>query len=185
MIFSQSALFGKIKFMVVFAIAAHWGACGLNTLANSAVTDVERTWLTVLEARLQERLSNGDRYLWALYWAVVTITTVGYGDVVPVGPAELLYATLYMMLGTIVMSFVVDSVSRSFASAVQHLLQFRRKMQNLALYCEARLIPAVLRDRVFRFFDQCWREEVGSMSVLSEMSYALQMEVALWVHREV
>jgi voltage-gated potassium channel Kch len=185
MIFSQSALFGKIKFMVVFAIAAHWGACGFNTLANSAVTDVERTWLTVLEARLQERLSNGDRYLWALYWAVVTITTVGYGDVVPVGPAELLYATLYMMLGTIVMSFVVDSVSRSFASAVQHLLQFRRKMQNLALYCEARLIPAVLRDRVFRFFDQCWREEVGSMSVLSEMSYALQMEVALWVHREV
>ena len=141
--------------------------------------------MTTLEGRLHQQLSQGDRYLWALYWAVVTITTVGYGDVVPISSPELIYATLYMMLCTIVMSFVVDSVSRSFASTVQHLLQFRRKMQNLTHYCEARLVPPVLRDRVFSFFDQYWREEQGSLSVLSEMSYALQMEVALWVHREV
>ena len=40
-----------------------------------------------------------DNVLSGIYWAVVTITTVGFGDVVPITPAGRFIAVLVMLLG--------------------------------------------------------------------------------------
>lgn len=47
------------------------------------------TWAD--DFRMEDR-SRGSRYLLSVYWAFVTVTTVGYGDVVPVNDIERMYA---------------------------------------------------------------------------------------------
>ncbi|CAM9654046.1 unnamed protein product, partial [Discosporangium mesarthrocarpum] len=39
------------------------------------------------------------RYVAAIYWALTTLTTVGYGDITPGVTAEQIYAMFCMILG--------------------------------------------------------------------------------------
>lgn len=42
---------------------------------------------------------GGSRYVSALYWAVTTLATVGYGDVTPSDDAQRIFAVVVMLLG--------------------------------------------------------------------------------------
>ena len=47
-----------------------------------------------------ESQGNWDRYVDAAYWAVVTVSSVGYGDVTPTSRSERLFGILVIILGT-------------------------------------------------------------------------------------
>jgi voltage-gated potassium channel len=51
-----------------------------------------------------------------LWWAVQTVTTVGYGDHVPTNPAGMLVAALVMLLGLAFLSVVTAAITSSFVA---------------------------------------------------------------------
>lgn len=55
----------------------------------------------------------------AMYWAVVTLATLGYGDVVPVTPAGKLIAALTAILGLVSFAMPVGIIASTFAEAIQ------------------------------------------------------------------
>jgi len=58
--------------------------------------------------------------LWtAFWWAIVTSTTVGYGDVVPVTPLGRAIGVLMMILGISALSIVIGIIGTIFIQAVQ------------------------------------------------------------------
>ena len=50
-------------------------------------------------------------YLGAVYWTFTTITTVGYGDIVPVTDMERVYAMSIMILGSTVFGYIAGTVA--------------------------------------------------------------------------
>jgi voltage-gated potassium channel len=54
----------------------------------------------------------------ALWWAIVTVGTVGYGDVVPVTPVGKLIATATIFIGFIMMALPVGIIATAFAEQV-------------------------------------------------------------------
>src|SRR6185312_9708778 len=54
----------------------------------------------------------------ALWWAVVTIGTIGYGDVVPVTALGKLIATATIFLGLIMMALPVGIIATAFADQI-------------------------------------------------------------------
>lgn len=54
----------------------------------------------------------------SMYWAVTTLTTVGYGDVAPITPLGQVFATLTMVLGLCILALPVAIISTGFAQEV-------------------------------------------------------------------
>jgi voltage-gated potassium channel len=54
----------------------------------------------------------------AMWWAVVTLTTVGYGDVVPVTLAGRLIASVTMMMGLMMIALPIGIVATAFAEEI-------------------------------------------------------------------
>lgn len=71
----------------------------------------------VLSAERPYPGSNIHTYPEALWWAAVTVTTVGYGDYTPVSPVGRMIATLMLVNGVIVISVITASISSRFVSA--------------------------------------------------------------------
>eukprot|EP01043_Picozoa_sp_COSAG02_P002416 COSAG02_NODE_55_length_43887_cov_30.660364_37_plen_259_part_00 len=55
----------------------------------------------------------GDRVLLSLYFSVVTLTTVGFGDIVPVHPAAKIFVCAYIVCGISALGYVLSSAVES------------------------------------------------------------------------
>lgn len=70
-------------------------------------------FLTLIAER-QDPTASIDNFGTALWWAIVTCTTVGYGDVSPVTPAGQGVAVLLMIVGIALLSLVTANVASLF-----------------------------------------------------------------------
>ena len=100
-------------FGILFGLA-HFFGCFWNM-----ATDVEHESLGyqnyteyIEENPVGDEDDLSDHYITALYWAFTTMTTVGYGDVLPLEDGGRLYATIMMILGATMFSYIVGSASR-------------------------------------------------------------------------
>ena len=59
------------------------------------------------------------KYLNNLYWASVTIMTVGYGDIVPRNTDELIVACFVMLFGICLFTYNLSSLAQQFAEIIK------------------------------------------------------------------
>ena len=70
--------------------------------------DSNQNWLRALDIENEDTLT---KYTAALYWAVTTGTTIGYGDITPTNEFEKLLAACVIMVGVAMYSFIISDLS--------------------------------------------------------------------------
>jgi voltage-gated potassium channel len=84
--------------------------------------------------------SKVDTLFDALYWSIVTISTVGYGDVVPVTPEGRIVAMVVIISGIAVLAFATSIVVSAFTEKLDFirdikLIQDIQKIKKFHLIC--------------------------------------------------
>ena len=90
------------------------GAAIVIATASTVMTVVAGLLVTVLDSETFPSIGSG------LWWAVQTVTTVGYGDDIPMSLAGRLVAALVMLLGIGFLTVITASITSTFVSRSRH-----------------------------------------------------------------
>ena len=86
--------FSLIFFIYWIVHIAHWIACG---------------WLSIRGFDQTEPIL--DSYLKSIYWAVTTITTIGYGDIVPESNSQILFTMFVEIVGVGTYGYLIGKMA--------------------------------------------------------------------------
>ena len=92
-------------FVSFFALFIHVAACMFVLLANFE-KDYTTTWVEIWEPK-----NNGHCYVMAAYFVMTTVSTVGYGDIIPGTTWERVFCVLLMFVGVSAFTFVSGALS--------------------------------------------------------------------------
>ena len=146
-------------FAILFGLA-HFFGCFWNMSTNADFDDLGYANISEFgKAGKDEVFDLSDSYIEALYWAFTTMTTVGYGDVLPEEDNGRLYATVMMILGATMFSYIVGSASSIITNEKNGDKQVKEKLLGLYNYCADRGVSKPLEKRLKRNLDYCLNQK--------------------------
>jgi len=132
--------------------------------------------------------SNFDKYVAGFYWAIMTTTTIGYGDVSSRGSMQKLFGIFAMVIGALLFGYGVSNVVNIVEELRAGERIFREKMDKFNQYMRAQNIPIALQDAIREYLKNVKRVQDERVSVddeialLGQLSLGLREEVAIAVN---
>ena len=83
--------------------------CGCDPAAGECQ---DWNWLVKYDPAVYRSNTTVPRYLTSVYYSIVTLTTLGYGDVVPTNQAERGVSSALALCGAVAFSFLISNISR-------------------------------------------------------------------------
>ena len=96
-----------ILFLIIVIVIVHWLGCCMGFLL--VVQEERDNWLLTTPTPIDVS-DTGALYVACVYWAVTTVTTIGYGDIAPTTTAERVFVMASMFVGAAVFSYVIGTV---------------------------------------------------------------------------
>lgn len=106
-------------------------------------------------------LRQGESGAISVYWAITTLSTVGYGDVTPEDFAETVYALIVGAVGAVFTAAVVANVTSFFHDAELSEHNYEHKMNCIKRFVERHKISHESSQRVLEYFDYVDQEQHG------------------------
>lgn len=97
-------------------------------------------------------LPSFDLYVGSLYWAVMTVSTIGYGDVLPSTSLERVFVILAMLTGAFAYGYIIGAVSGIVATRDAKKNAFYSTMDGLNNFMELSKLPQTLRIKLREYF---------------------------------
>lgn len=127
-------------FFIAHVFACLWQYVALPENSSHYFT----TWVKKFEF---ENEKDRVRYLTALYYIIVTMLTIGYGDIYPTNQAERIVAILTMLVGVIVFSTLMSKVANLLNKMNPQAHIMKEKMEELKSFLVEINLPRHLRQK--------------------------------------
>eukprot|EP00892_Ulva_mutabilis_P001042 jgi/Ulvmu1/10939/UM007_0118.1 len=172
---------GSLTCTVIFIL--HIFACVFHYVA--LLDERNGTWVEL--SGIVDQNSKWDRYVTAMYWAMSTMATVGYGDVTPIQVPEKLVAMAGMMIGVTVFAYIMGTVSSLLSSFNAQSMRSQERQQQLDSFCRTHKIPPALTRKLSQYYERVLGKQVHQedLELVSGLSSALRQQVLLILHAEI
>jgi len=178
----------KLNFFMV--VVSHWVGCLWFMMGSlSKRLGYSENWLDADESNLSLSISHSDYggfsvYLRSVYFAVVGMSTVGYGDIVPTNILETFYATIVILFGGLLLPAIVGGLAAYMSSFHRTEKLFRKRIARVRQYLLKIDAKESVLDKCRRYFDYHWYCQGGviEQEVSDELPTSLSVEVAFQIN---
>merc|ERR1719181_1372386 len=117
----------------------------------------------------------GPEYLTAIYWAMTTLTTVGYGDIVPTSDGERAYTTMAMVIGGGFYGYVVGAITSVVSNSDLNSAAYHERMDLIYAWLNHHRLPIGLKRTLRKYFKSYLSEKtaISEASVFADLSHDL------------
>ncbi|CAL5031842.1 unnamed protein product [Urochloa decumbens] len=191
-----SYLFTRIvKLITVELYFTHTAACVFYYLATTLPPAREGgTWIGSLALGDTRYINFREidlltRYVTSLYLAIVTMATVGYGDIHAVNPREMAFTVVYISFSILLSAYLIGNMTALIVKGSK-TERFRDKMADLIRYMNRNKLGAGIRSQVkdhllLQYESSYTRDRVVDdipVAVRSKMSQTLYLDMVSKVH---
>jgi hypothetical protein len=175
------AYLAMFKFGILMWISAHWGACCWG-LTGRMQEDSDSNWIAALRSNKggPEEGDNMGLYWACLHFALMTLTSIGYGDIVPMNTVEYAVCCCLMACGGVAWAYIIGNFCGLIATLNIQDAAFRQTIDDLNHMMDERGIPNDLRRRLRTYFHQSkdTHRAENYRKLMDRMSPLLQTELA-------
>jgi voltage-gated potassium channel len=127
---------------------------GFRSVMMAGSTALVLHWLACLWVYLHPTpgIDQITQYNKALYWAITTLTTVGYGDVTPDNNVTRIFTMVVMMGGVLFYGLVIGQVSRYMLSSDKRKETEKEQLEALASLVKHYKIPPGLAQETYKYY---------------------------------
>jgi voltage-gated potassium channel len=141
-----------VKFFTAVMLFIHWIACAWYLFAYISNFPPD-CWVVIMG--IQDAAAT-TRYVRALYWTIVTMTTVGYGDITPHRNIEYVFTMVVMLLGASGYAFIIGKIASLFSSIDAAKANFWNRIEAVNQYLRSRHVPPNLNEQVRNYYEYLW-----------------------------
>ena len=161
-----------VPLVMIMPLLVHLIACG---------------WIALGSGSAEIDNNKYSTYIKALYWAMTTLTTVGYGDIVAKIPSQMIYASCTQLVGVGVFGFILSNVasllSRLDAARESHM----DNLDQVETFMNSYRIPTLVKSKVRAYYHYVWKKHKGRLdtSLLEMLPGKLKSELNFSINQTV
>ncbi|MBA4405687.1 hypothetical protein C0389_00260 [bacterium] len=159
-----------LLFFFRMSLIAHWTSC---------------IWL--LLHGTDKSVDQVTNYVNALYFVATTLTTVGFGDILPITNSEKLFTVFMEVLGVLIYGYLIGNIVSIISKRNPAKVQFENNLERLSALSHYREISPDLRLRIRNYFLYVWRKKLGfdESEFLKNLPEGLKREVSLQLKKDI
>ncbi|XAR70906.1 hypothetical protein NMG60_11027946 [Bertholletia excelsa] len=165
------------KLICVTLFAVHSAGCFYYWLATHHKIPAD-TWIGERVPDFQHR-SIWLGYTYSMYWAIVTLTTVGYGDLHAVNMGEKVFNILYMLFNIGLTAYLIGNMTNLIVHSAVRTFAMRDAINEILQYASKNRLPESLKEQMLAHKQLKFRTaELQQEEVLEDLPKAIRSSIA-------
>ncbi|XP_011081924.1 potassium channel AKT1 [Sesamum indicum] len=145
------------KLTCVTLFTVHLAACIFYLLADR-YKDPKQTWIGLSIENFHE-VPLWNNYVTSVYWSIVTITTIGYGDLHPVNTGEMIFDIFYMFFAIGLGSYTIGNMTNLIVETTFKTRKFREAIYAASGFAKRNQLPTRLQDQMIAHMSLKYRTD--------------------------
>ena len=139
----------------------------------------DKTWLTSYDGGSGLTKPTSVKYLYSVYWALTTLTTVGFGDIVPTNNTERVYVLCSLLIGALVFGYMLSAIGELVNTLDKNAVVLDDKFAEIKDFTRWHRMGPDLAARVRKYFDYFYmrKSAMDEDAIVANLAPALQREV--------
>ena len=127
------------------------------------------------------------RYLYSFYFIMITINTVGYGDITPQNSAEVIFCIFFVIIGCMMFAYSLNCMGNIFHAIYKKERQLKEELYIINDFMRSKKIPQDFQMKIRKYLEHIWKEEEKlnlelSMKIFNKLSESLKSTLLIEVN---